>query len=450
MTTITFIPTDFTGTALGNRRSNEVHHLITVAGKTNRAFVCNHGAFYSASMIARDNTGRLLVQGTDYKTVYHYEDFSTLTGKEVMGFVVVTNAAVQSPVTIQYQALGGPFAVSVDELRVLLEAIDDTKFPFVWGEIIGKPTAYKPKPHTHQYWQLYGLETTVTEIDRIANAWAIGNKAVMAENETYTDAYIASAQAEIAKYQAAVTAHIQNYTNPHNLTPAQVQRERLFNWGMSGVFHIADPANNNTYLPIGGVYQILNDGIVPLLNAHLRNYNNPHGVTPDMADVYTAGYVDNQLASKLKWTDYAANSTLFSGIDHISLYNQARLAIPAGNVTSGLFQWMQLGTDYPGFDTENYLLAGDKTWKHWSQFMKVINDTKGRVAYIGLISGTKDGEASGAVAARNILNASFASTTAWPVGSMALAQFAWRYYELQIRQVLVFQRTAATGWTYLA
>jgi len=450
MTTLTFIPTDFTGTALGNRRSNEVHHLITVAGKTNRAFVCKHGAFYSKSMIARDNTGRLLIQGTDYKTVYHYEDMSTLTGKEVMGFVVVTNAAVVSPVTIQYQALGGPFSVSADELQELLEAVDDSNFPFVWGDIIGKPTVYKPSPHAHKYWQLYGLETTVKEIDRLAAAWAKGNSAVMSDNERYADDYVASARAEIANYQAAVNAHISNFNNPHSLTPAQVQREKLFNWPFSGVFHIEDPANANTYLPIGGVYQILAGSLIPRLNAHQVNYANPHGVTADMAGVYTTTYVNGQLASKLKWTDYAANATLFNGIDYTSFYNQSRVNIPAANIVGGRFPYTQLGSGYDGSDVSNWALAGDQTWKNWATLLKPINDSRGKVAYIGYITGAKGAESTtGANAGLNILNTSFASLANWPVGSMALGQYGANYFELAIRTVLLFTRTAS-GWVYLA
>ncbi|WDS62255.1 virion structural protein [Pseudomonas phage D6] len=440
MVDLTFVPYDLTGKALSNRRRDEVHNLITVAGKTNRAFVCKFGAFYSASMVIRDATTAALKPGIDYKTVYHYDDVSTLTGKEVMGFVVVTNPNVKSPVTVEYQALGGPFSISADELRELLNAIDETNFPFVWGDIIGKPTAYKPKDHLHKYWQLYGLETTVKEIDRIAAAWEKGNSAVMNENETYADEYLATAKAEIDKYQAAVNAHLRDFNNPHRVTTLQVQREKLNNWGFSGVLAIADPNNNNTYFPIGGVYQILAGGLIPALNAHIINFNNPHGVTADMANVYTKTYVNSALALKLRWNEPSTNSSLFGGIGQAAYSNQCRTNIPIQNVVSGRFPYTQLGTGYgsAGGTVPDYVLTGNSMWSYWKDFLKPLNDSRGRIAYIGAVSTVAQ--------ALNILNTVFADATTWPVGSLALAQYHLAPYDTQQRNVWTFQRTAG-GWS---
>lgn len=438
---ITFIPTDFTGRAAANLRTDESHQLITVPNRTNRAFVCKHGAFYSVTMKVRDATGRLLDAGVDYSTVYHYADLSKLTGKEVMGFVVIKNAAVQSPVKVTYQAMGGPFSISTDELRELLDAIDETKFPFKWGDIIGKPTAFKPKPHTHEYWQLYGLDTTVTEINRIAHAWQYGNKAIMSENSTYSDDYIKLAQDEIAKYQAAVTAHLRDFQNPHKLTTAQVQRELLNNWAFSGVFNIADPTNANTYLPIGGVVQIMQSNLIPTMDAHLRNFNNPHVNTADQVGAWTKGYVDNARASKLRWDEPSTNSALFGGIAHPDFYNWARANIPAANLVSGKFPQQQIAVGWDGSDPTNWLLAGDQQWKHWSTFLKTVNEKRGKIANVGITN-------SGA-AAVSILNSAFADINRWPVGSAAIATI-WQQPapDNTPRIILLYQRTAA-GWSQM-
>lgn len=368
MAGITLIPYDFTGTALSNRRTNETHTLMVATGKTNRAFVCKHGAFYSKSMVIRDATTIALKPGIDYKTVYHYQDLSTLTGKEIMGFVVITNPAVKSPVSVSYQAVGGPFAVSVDELKALLATLDVEDAPLVWGDIIGKPDAYRPDPkHLHKYWQLYGLETTVKQIDRIADAWQYGSKAIIEYNKTYSEDSMDKAQIAIDEYQAAVTAHITNMNNPHVLTPAQVQREKLNNWGMSGLFDITNKTNDNTYFPIGGVYQILSGSLLPRMNAHVINYNNPHGVTAEMLGVNTKGYVDNALSQKLVWGETAADAALFSGVSYTTMYNAARTAIPCAEVVSGMFPANQLGTGIG--NNSNYVLTANNVWTHWAAYL---------------------------------------------------------------------------------
>lgn len=435
---ITFIPTDFTGKAVGNLRTDEVHQLITVANRVNRAFVCKHGAFYSQTMRVRDASGRLLTQGVDYKTVYHYADVSKLTGKEVMGFVIVTNQAVQSPVRVTYQALGGPFSISADELRELLDAIDESKFPFVWGDIIGKPTTYVPSPHSHEYWQLYGLETTVTEINRLAAAWPYGNKAVINENKGYADDYLARAKTEIDKYQAAVNAHLRDFQNPHRLTPAQVQRELLNNWGMSGVFHIADPANANTYLPIAGVVQIMAAELLPTMDAHLKNFNNAHNTTAEQVGAFTIGYVDNVLATKLDWGDPAVNSVLFGGIAEPTFYAAARTAIPAANVVSGKFQHAQLGTGWDGNDPSNWCLTGNQKWTRWSEFLKVVNEKRGKIANIGQTSSSGQ--------SLNILNSVFSNPVAWPVGSLAIGSAVEAPAPDNRPRVIYLFRRTASGW----
>uniref|UniRef100_A0AB39CD84 Virion structural protein n=1 Tax=Pseudomonas phage RVTF4 TaxID=3236931 RepID=A0AB39CD84_9VIRU len=392
-------------------------------------------------MKVRDASGRLLDPGVDYTTVYHYADVSKLTGKEVMGFVVVKNNAVQSPVRVTYQALGGPFSINADELRELLDAIDETKFPFKWGDIIGKPTAFKPSPHTHEYWQLYGLDTTVIEIYRLAKAWEYGNKAVMNENHSYADSYIQLARDEINKYQAAVNAHLRDFQNPHRLTTLQVQREKLNNWGFSGVFHIADKTNNNTYLPIGGVFQIMNTELLPKMDAHIKNFNNPHQNTADQVGVWTKGYVDNERAKKLLWTEPSYNSTNFGGISESIYSNAARTAIPASEIISGRFPQYQVGTGWDGSDPTSWLLAGDKTWKHWSTFLKPINDARGKVASIGVVGSAAQG--------LGILNSAFADLTRWPSGSQAIAQWHHAPYGTHQYDVLVYARENG-NWVYKA
>lgn len=435
MIKLTFIPTDFTGKAPGNLRSNESHQLITVAGKRNRAFVCKHGAFYSKSMQLRDAAGKLLTQGKDYKTTYYYEDASVLAGQEIMGLVIVTNTAVTSPVKVTYQALGGPFSISADELMTMLDALDDKNFPFVWGDIIGKPSEYAPDTHGHEYWQLYGLDTSEVEINRIADAMKYGHTALMRENSTYADEFLKSAKTEIDKLQLAIGNHVKDFNNPHRDTTAHVQRELLNNWLFSTPQQIADATNKTSYLPIGGVFQLLNSGAMSSMDAHIKNFNNPHGTTADHINAFSRAYIDQQLATKLKWTDTATNSKMWGGRDDKSFENDCRLNIPATAITSGRFPYNQIATGWNGTDPTNHLLVGSMQWLHWQNFIGQVATKRDKIAAIGFHNTQAE--------LWNILNASFQEWNSWPVGSIALGQVRLTPYDTVQYRTIVFQRTGA-------
>lgn len=384
MARLTFLPLDLTGTSLVNRRTGEQHPLIKVGDKVNRVCVLDHGAFYTNSLVVRDNTGRLLSPVTDFKTTYHYEQLSKLTAKEVMGLIVVTNPAVQTPLTVQYQAVGGSFAISVPELKALLDSIKEDKFVLKWGDIIGKPTAYVPDDHEHEYWQLWGLETTVTEIDRIAAAWKVGSSAIKQASKDYGDAYVQKGRDAINAYAIRVNAHVTDVNNPHATDKVKAGLSNLNNWSMATALQVVDRNDAAHYMPIGGMYRILNTGPLPALTAHVTNYANPHGTTAAMAGSWTKTEIDQSFTAKYLWTDVAANSTAFGARDYPTTRWDITTNLSSADVLYGGFPHTQIANNGGGvgFDTWNWALCGDGNWRRWSDLLASYN--AGRRKYVSL------------------------------------------------------------------
>lgn len=435
---ITFLPLDLSGKVAKNRIVNESHALIRVAGKNNRVFVCDHGAFYASTVTLRDATNRALVKGVDYKATYHYGNLSEMTGKDIQGLVIITNLAVVSPVRITYQAVGGPFSISVKELKALLDqlAADDETFSF--EEIIGKPTAYVPKPHSHEYWQLYGLESVVTEIDRITEARKVGTVAIERENATYGDSYLQQARDAIATYKVRVDQHINNMNNPHQTDKVKVGLNLLNNWGMSTDAQALNRANVTTYMPIAQVFNVLNAGAIPALNQHIGNLANPHGTTAGMAGCYTYTEVQARLTIKLKTFDAAADSTMWAGRVKANAINDIRYNLSATDVVSGRWAYNQVGLGYnPGISAYEYAMCGDGWWRDYTTLFAPFNTNRREIFNAGYFS--DDGQI------QNWLNTVHYSA---PVGSLSFGHRYFRptpdvgYWYLELWQ----KNAAAGGW----
>lgn len=416
MANLTFLPLDLTGALRSSLRENEPHILMRVNGKTNRVCVLDHGAFYvNDALVVRDATGRRLDHLVDFTTTYLYAELSSLTAKEIMGMIVVTNTAVVSPLTVTYQPLGGGFSLSVKELKALMTALEEDKFTLKWEDIIGKPTAYVPKKHPHEWWQLWGMESTVTEIDRIANAWKIGTKAIEAETEAYGDAYVQKGRDAIDEYSRRVRAHISDLANPHETDKVKAGLSNINNWTMADANQVLDRGDNAHYLPIGGIYRILNTGPLPDLQAHIRDPNNPHGTTAADANTWTKAEIDQAFTGKYLWTDVAADSKLYAGRTMAQLRYDVTTNLDAADINSGGWTRFRMGTNGPPdgvpFVPEEWALCGDGVWRKWSVLVQPFNNNRTQYIALGI-----QGSTAAAQSAANVI----AASGNYPLGTMAV------------------------------
>lgn len=227
-------PLDLTGRHPDNLILGERHDLDAAVTTGNyRVFVPNYGGFYTQDMVVRDITGTTLRKGDDYIATYLYERPTLRSGLEVCGAVVIVNPNVSSTVFIDYQVVGGDFAVSTDALQQVIDTLAEDGRPVEWANIIGKPNEYPAAGHLHALWELYGFEPVVTELERIVQAIMAGDQALHDETRAYALSLFEEAGEARAALQRRLDDHKEDQTNPHAVTKAQVGLGDVENYKMA-------------------------------------------------------------------------------------------------------------------------------------------------------------------------------------------------------------------------
>ena len=136
---------DLTGKAAANLILGEQHSIGT---GVNRLIAPKHGAFYKEGLVVKDGSSFLPIDDSKYLLLDFDSKASMLTGKEVYGSIVVTDASVFADVAIDYQAFGGEFSrnrsaltallatrMTMDEMRPILPEMDKINYFSVecWG-----------------------------------------------------------------------------------------------------------------------------------------------------------------------------------------------------------------------------------------------------------------------------------------------------------------------------
>lgn len=386
MADITILPFDLKGTLVTNRRTGEEHTLTRVTGKTNRMFAPKFGAYYKESLEVRTSAGVKLEYDKDYVCTYYYDELWDLNAKECCAIIVVTNPNVGNNIRINYQAVGGPYALSIDELKTVLDEVDNSPENIGWDDIRNKPLQFPPSLHFHEYWQLYGLESTIENLDQLGEAWAVGRKGVLADNRYYYLSYIDLAQKALDDYTVKVMAHITDRQNPHLTDKNKVGLGLLNNWPMANSTEAASKTVNNKYQPIGGVYDQLETHIFPAFDAHVRDLQNPHKVllTHPLLDLYSTAEIQALMNQRLARSEIAYDSAAFQGNTLAQLYANFRTGLPHTSLLANSpIPQDRMAPNIPGWNPDDYVLTGANEYIPYSRLMQTYNDTQGSVYFIG-------------------------------------------------------------------
>jgi hypothetical protein len=272
-------PLDPTGVNPNNLVQNEPHALI--ANRTFRAIAPNYGGFFTASLKVYDAAnGQLLTDGSNgtvqqYYACEYYELPSERYGQEICAIIMITDPAVSNNVTINYQTLGGPYGTSAQAIIQMIDALGLDNRPVAWGDIIGKPSEFPPSKHLHDIGDVYGFEYVVHALDRIRDAIEIGDQASHDIIYAYIDTAIAQLQGTANGIQAQLTAHVNDFDNPHRVSASQLN-----------VYTIpqADAITNAISLSLAN---------------HVGNTANPHNTTAAQVGAWTIAQTQAAIAAAI-------------------------------------------------------------------------------------------------------------------------------------------------------
>lgn len=235
MKDIQIVDIDYSGKNTEYKKEDNVN-----IGKISSPWIVpEEGPFYKDSLrVLRGGTD--LVPGTDFKAVEEVTDLVKLTGKSVCLYVELSDAQLASggDVDIIYQRVGMP-TISVKKLLQMLEDMVITGKPIDWDtQVSGKPLSQYPAQHSHDiqnpnelvgFGGLVELFTLFTN-DQIQN----GKTQVQALEKLQTDIYNQLDYIQKLKWGAIMT-HIRNYSNPHTVTPPDVNLGNVNNYATATV-----------------------------------------------------------------------------------------------------------------------------------------------------------------------------------------------------------------------
>lgn len=270
-------PLDPTGINPNNKIIGEEHDL---GAGINRAIVPNYSAFYSASMVVyAEDRVEPLIPNQHFIAAQLHADATAALDREVCMAVVIIDQSIMGKVRLEYQTVGGEFSVSVDALRQAIEDEDLDDRTVSWGDIIARPSAYPPAPHLHDIGDLYGFEYVVEALEALRAAILIGDEATHEEIRQWVRYEDSLLRDRIAETNVNLNTHIQDKTNPHAVTKAQVGLGNVLNYGVAQTADMVAATSNALYTTPIRVRDAINEHAIKPLNAHIARTDNPHAVT---------------------------------------------------------------------------------------------------------------------------------------------------------------------------
>lgn len=380
MTQMTVLPLDLTGGRSSHRRVDEPHSLVVIPNKPHRLLIPQFGAFYLHDLVLRRPNGQALVAGTDYVATYLHPELTELTGRSVYGLIVVLNPEVEAQLRLTYRAVGGPHALSVEELEDLMETLQDETRPVPWEKVKNRPRYIQPDEHHHEFWQLYALTPVNDGLKRLAKAIQTGDEAVMNVEREYGAEYLAEARTDLDEQLEEIETHLSDENNPHQTTKAHVQLDKLSNWPMASPEEALNPNVANRYGSIQTVSDALDVNALPSLKAHELDFNNPHGVTLTDLDMYSVSQLESIANSLLDLGAEAADTEAVNGTTYNTIIERVKTNLRASDVArSGLFAAARIG---PGTANSSTVLTSEG-WTSITDLIRQFQNTGTEILYIG-------------------------------------------------------------------
>lgn len=463
--TLNKYPLDLRGESTDNFVANEYHGLAHRRGQPYRAFVLDHGYFFTDSVVIRDQGGTELIPDFDFMITHHSSEASKLTGQSVSGMVVILNTRVTDDVYVDAQMVGGDYCSLTDILLNAIETLQNDTRSVDYQNIRGRPTAFTPGGHLHGLWELYGFDPYRAKILEMVEANLSEHRDRLDDMRAYVDREIAAKAARRARIEADLVAHRNDLSNPHRVTKAQAQLSELLNYPLSTVAEGEVGTATNRYLNPPGGAGVIAAQFLSILNAHVNDTANPHRLTAALVGTHTKQEADDLLAQRLPIDATAVDSERLDGKDSTVVLDNIRTDLEAESVTSQRISTPRIGG---GIHNASTVMVGDGTFRSIQDIFDEYQTPATKVIYVGYLGpypGLGSGDARwgyrGNVWSRstimNYLNNTYGNLDAYPIGSIVMYRYfrhnygengngsTWVVQSTQIMEAAVRQ---SGGWTH--
>jgi hypothetical protein len=158
--------------------------------------------------------------------------------------------------------------------------------------------------------QVSAAQVGLGNVNNYATATAAQTLAGTAANLFVTPSGLAYAISQ--GVQANLTAHTGNTGNPHQTTAAQVGLGNVQNYAVGQLADATAGTSNTLYMTPLLTATAINTIPSGPLTAHVNNTSNPHATTAAQVGAYSTTQIDSQMALKLNASAQAADSAMFN------------------------------------------------------------------------------------------------------------------------------------------
>lgn len=258
MPTATQYPFDPSGTSAANRITNEQQVITAVNFRDYHYVIPQFAPFFEDQLSIKlqfpDGSQRPLDVGVDYYLSNQFLDASRACAKPIYGSISFLDTDTQGILSISYNTVGGEWNLSTAEItRILAEELRNPRTT-TWEQITYLPERFPVIDHEWDLVDMVGASKMVDAIQDVRNAI-------------------------LSSSGGGLTDHINNYSNPHNVTKAQVGLSDVQNYPVATQASAAAGTSNAFYMTPLSTAQAITALGGTLVNAHANRTDNPHTVT---------------------------------------------------------------------------------------------------------------------------------------------------------------------------
>jgi len=407
------LPLDLTGSSVNNLVNGELHDVNHLVKQPYRCFVLDHGYFYKDSLIITTAAGRELNEDEDYQLIGTNRDLMLKTGQTICSVVVITNPQIPGILYVTAQMVGGVEGDVSDTIVHTANTVLNTNRSVHWTNIDDKPDAYPASGHLHPLWQLYGFEGFIGSAQRVSSAIVRKADARYQTLKEDFDVGMTRVKAEADLENQKLQAHIRNKANPHRVTAKQVKLEKVKNFGVvtdTEARAKATTLQTKYMTPLGGAL-LIKSNFGDRLNNHVKDFNNPHKVSPAQVDVHSIQAMNNQLSKKLGINETAVSTNRLNGQLYESIYANIRKNLTADMIQKqGLIDGDRIGS---GTANAGTVLTGNGTYRSLTEIFSTYAKPVSAIHYLL-------GTYSSAAQAISAIQSAFANNSVYPVGTLVV------------------------------
>lgn len=326
---------DYTGSLAANLVKNEAVTLVTRAV---RVFAPANAPYYKDSMVIKDVTTGATLTSAQWKAYYLVSAPSAMTdlGKEVYAIVVITDQSVSNNLSITYQTVGGDYITGYDNLVQLLKACTEDSRPVTWNNVLNVSGGFTPNLHMHSVSDTFGWEYLATYLEQLKVAILLGDNIRKDSVLAYIDNALAASNAFAASQLSNTSTfgqHVNNQSNPHNVTAAQLNLGNVLNYPVANSSELNAGTASNRYVTVDQVATVVKNAVNLGMDAHIARLDNPHAVTASQVGL---------------------GSVLNYGIATLSDLNTPSVGNPKYVINTTVSSYIQnfFNTQKTGFDTQ--------------------------------------------------------------------------------------------------